>query len=140
MKKNLFALLLLIGVVLSSCSKDTPAVTDARDKFVGTWSGTVNVYEMGTLLGTTTTSYTVTKDATSSNRILFNDNGAVNSAIVNGSSYSTSFTQGDGSISATVNGSGVLNGNSITENGTQQLTDLSTGEVLNLTYTMNLSK
>jgi hypothetical protein len=140
MKKNLFALLLLVGVVFSSCSKDTPAVTDARDKFVGTWSGTVNVYDMGTLVGTTTTSYTVTKDATSSDRILFNDNGAVNSAIVNGSSYSTSYTQGDASFSTLCNGSGVLNGNSIIENGTYTVTDLSTGDVADLTYTLNLSK
>jgi hypothetical protein len=144
MKKNLFALLLLVGVVLTSCSKDTPAVTDARDKFVGTWSGNSNFYESGTFAFNSTYSYTITKDAISSNKIIINDisNGIINCrATVNGSSYTISnYSDSDGSYSFLLNGNGTLIGNSIVENGTYKLTNLSTGNVLNFTYTTNLSK
>lgn len=144
MKKNLLFLLLVLGVTFSSCKKDTPVVTDNRDKFVGTWNGTTNAYEAGVLFYTGASTYTIIKDANNSNRILINDaaNGIVNvPATVNGSSYSISnYTVSDGSSSYVVNGTGSLNGNSIVENGSQVETDLTTGDVYNYTYTTNLSK
>jgi hypothetical protein len=144
MKKNLLFLLLVLGVTFSSCKKDTPAVTDNRDKFVGTWNGTTNVYEAGALLGSGPSNYSISKDANNPSRILINDaaNGIVNCpATVNGSSYSISnFTFSDGTSSYVVNGTGALNGNTITENGSQVETDLTTGDVYNYTYTTNLSK
>jgi hypothetical protein len=72
MKKNLLFLLLVIGVTFSSCKKDTPVVTDNRDKFVGTWNGTTNVYEFGVLLGSGPSFYSISKDANNSSRILIN--------------------------------------------------------------------
>ena len=141
MKKNLFALLLLVGVVLSSCSKDTPTVTDARDKFVGTWNGTSNTYEAGALISTNPTTYTITKDANISSKILINEGGVTIQATVNGNSYTISnVTLSDGSSSFLINGNGTLNGNSMIENGTAEETDLSTGDVYDLTYTRTLSK
>jgi hypothetical protein len=141
MKKNLFALLLLVGVVFASCKKDTPAVTDARDKFVGTWNGTSNTYEAGALISTDPTTYTITKDANNSNKILISTGGVSVPATVNGSSYTISnLTLSDGSFSYLINGNGTLNGNSITENGTDQETDLSTGDIVNYTYTTTVSK
>ena len=144
MKKNLLFLLLVLGVTLSSCKKDTPVVTDARDKFVGTWNGTTNVYEAGALLGSGPSSYSISKDANNSSRILINDaaNGIVNCpATVNGSSYTISnYSSSDGSSSYVVNGTGSLNGNTIVENGSIVETDLTTGDVYNDTYTTNLSK
>jgi hypothetical protein len=142
MEKNLFALLLLVGVVFASCSKETPV--DARDKFVGTWTGSSNAYEMGTLVYTGSSTYTITKVASSTNKIYINDiaNGVINCpATVNGSTYTISnFTISDGDYSFLVNGNGTLNGNSINESGTQKETNLSTGEILNYTYTTNVSK
>lgn len=141
MKKNLFALLLLVGVVLTSCTKDTPTVTDARDKFVGTWIGSTNYYEAGALLQTDPTTYSITKDPNNSNKILISTGGVSVPATVNGNSYTISnLTLSDGSFSYLYNGNGTLNGNSITENGTDQETDLSTGDVFNYTYTTTVSK
>jgi hypothetical protein len=144
MKKNLLFLLLVLGVTFSSCKKDTPVVTDNRDKFVGTWNGTTNVYEFGALYYSGGSTYTIIKDANNSNRILINDaaNGIVNlPATVNGNTYSISnFTSSDGSFSYVVNGTGALSGNTIIENGSQVETDLTTGDVYNYTYTTNLSK
>ncbi len=141
MKKNLFALLLLVGVVLTSCTKDTPTVTDPRDKFVGTWNGTSNYYEAGALISTDPTTYTITKDANISSKILINVGGVTVQATVNGSSYTISnVTLSDGSYSYLINGTGTINGNFIVENGTEQETDLATGDIVNYTYTTSLSK
>jgi len=143
MKKNLLFLLLVLGVTFSSCKKDTPIV-DARDKFVGTWNGTVNVYEAGALLGSGPRSFSISKDANNSSRILINDavSGYINMpATVNGNTYIVSnYTYSDGSSSYVDNFSGVLNGNSINENGSSVETDLTTGDVYSYTSTTNLSK
>jgi hypothetical protein len=145
MKKNLLFLLLVLGVTFSSCKKDDPVVvTDARDKFVGTWSGTTNLYEAGVLVGSGPSNYSISKDANNSNKILITDaaNGIINCpASVNGNSYSIlNFTTSYVNSSYVVNGTGTINGNSIIENGSQVETDLTTGDVFNYTYTTSLSK
>jgi hypothetical protein len=144
MKKNLLFLLLVLGVTFSSCKKNDPVVTDARDKFVGTWSGTTNLYETGVLLGSGPSNYSISKDANNSNKILITDaaNGIINCpASVNGNSYSIlNFTTSDGISSYVVNGTGTINGNSIIENGSLVETDLTTGDVFNYTYTTSLLK
>jgi hypothetical protein len=68
MKKNLFALLLLVGVVLSSCSKETPI--DARDKFVGDFQGTFQYQFTGSASQSSTSTHTIIKSSTNSNQII----------------------------------------------------------------------
>ena len=93
---------------------------------------------------TASSSYTITKDASNANRILISDaaNGFVNiPATVNGSSYTVSnysFLETD--YSTIVNATGVLSGNTITENASAVETDLTTGDIYNYTSITSLSK
>lgn len=142
MKKNLFALLLLVGVVLSSCSKDTPAVTDARDKFVGTWSGTQRIIipDLG-LDNSDNVSEVHTKSTSNSNQIIIDGSQTAN---VNGNSYTYNqftVTENDptlGTIMLIFNGNGTINGSNIIESGT--LSTVIQGQTYNGTWSSNLVK
>jgi len=144
MTKKILSLLLILGVVFTSCKKDSPVVVDARDKFVGTWNGTYKEYVAGVLVYTGPSTYTITKDASNANRILISDavSGFVNlPATVNGSSYTVSnysFLETD--YSTIFNATGVLSGNTITENASAVETDLTTGDIFNYTSITSLSK
>ena len=121
MKKNLFAILLLVGVVLTSCSKDTPAVTDARDKFVGDFQGTFQYQFTGSPSQSSTNTHTITKSSTNSNQIIIDGTQVAN---VNGNSYTyVQFTEVQqdptyGAVTITFNGVGTLNGSNLNESGT----------------------
>ena len=143
MTKNAISILLILGVILfSSCKKDTPAATDARDKFVGTWSGTQRIVIPGLGIdNSSTVSEPYTKSTTNSNQIIIDGTETAN---VNGNSYTyNEFTITDtdptlGTIVMIVNGTGTINGSNIVESGT--LSTVIQGQTYNGTWSGNLVK
>ena len=144
MKKNLLSLLLIIGVVFSSCKKDDPVVpTDPRDKFVGTWSGTYSVVIPGLGINYSdiaTVAYT--KSSTNANQIIIDTDQTAN---VNGNSYTYNQfteTQNDPTLGTVVfifNGVGSINGTTnITESGT--VSTIIQGQTYNGTWSGNMVK
>ena len=143
MKKILTATLLFAGILfISSCKKDTPAATDARDKFVGTWAGTQRILIPG--LGvdySDNVSEPFTKSSSNSNQIIIDGTQTAN---VNGNSYTyDQFTITDtdptlGTIVMIVNGTGTINGSNIIESGT--LSTVIQGQTYNGTWSGNLVK
>jgi len=142
MKKNLLFLLLVLGVTFSSCKKDDPVVvTDARDKFVGTWSGTTRIQFPTLSYDETTNDYHIIQKSTNnSNQILIDGR----SANVNGNSYSyvefvvTEQDPNLGTIVETYNGVGTLNGSNLTESGT--ISGVVQGVSINGTWNTNFVK
>jgi hypothetical protein len=121
MKKQ-YLLPVLFLFVLSSfygCKKTT---IDPREKFLGKYTGTISV-SIPTLIPTPLTQAyepTITKSTTNPNEILIDGNAAT---VVGNTYIYDEFTEtGDvpqlGTAVATFNGSGVLNGNSLSESGT----------------------
>lgn len=147
MKKNMLFLILFAGsALLFSCKKDSPATstaTDARDKFVGTWSGSHNERVPDLSIDETSqSSFTIVKHPINSNQIIIDDTQIAN---VNGNSYTYvqfNITETDPStgldILATYNGTGTLNGTNLVESGTMSI--LSVGTTFNGTWSSNLVK
>ena len=141
MKKNLLSLLLVIGVLLSSCKKDSPAVTDARDKFVGNYQGTFVFQYSGDTPNSSTDTHTISKSTSNSNQIIIDGDLVAN---VNGNSYTyVQFTQIQqdptyGAVTITLNGVGTLNGSNLIESGT--FTTIIQGTALDGTWSSNLVK
>ena len=140
MKKNLLFLLLVLGVTFSSCKKDTPVVTDNRDKFVGTWNGTININIPDLLINSSENiSEDYTKSSSNSNQIVID---ASQTANVNGNSYTyNEFTETIddptyGTIVFIFNGTGTINGSNIIESGT--VSTVIQGQTYNGTWSSNL--
>jgi hypothetical protein len=121
MKKTILFSLLAFVVLISSCKKDEE---DARNKFLGTWSGTQTVSIPSlSLYDSQTYSQIVTVSSENANRIIVTSDGVIQKATVNGSSYTyDKFTQtgddGQGNtMSIDMDGTGIINGNTINESG-----------------------
>jgi hypothetical protein len=98
--------LLLMSTTLS-CKKEKE---DARDIFVGTWTGILFFSRIGTEYPVTVT---ISKSTTNSSQILIGQNKAT----VNGSSYTyVKFVSNIG-IVGNYTGTGSINGNELTESG-----------------------
>jgi hypothetical protein len=119
-KIAIFAVLIISSII--SCKKDT---TDERDKFIGTWIGIINSIVPG--MGSNTSkleTLTITK-GTASNEINLTQTGSTLILTANVSSsnytyveYTQSATGGGITVSTTYDGTGTLNGFTITESGT----------------------
>lgn len=139
MKKNILSLLLLVGVVLTSCSKETPV--DARDKFVGDFQGTFQYQFTGSASQSSTSTHVITKSSTNSNQIIIDGTQVAN---VNGNSYTyVQYTQIEqdptyGAVTLTLNGVGTLNGANLNESGT--LSMIVQGTQINGNWSSNLVK
>lgn len=143
MKKNLLALLLIVGVVFSSCKKEDPVTpTDARDKFVGTWNGTQTIVISGLGINSSdAVSETHAKSSTNANQIIIDGSLIAN---VNGNSYTyNQFTETItdptlGTVVFIFNGTGTINGTNIVETGT--VSTIVQGQSYNGTWSTNLVK
>ncbi len=124
MKKiSLFLLMSIATLMFVSCKKESTPVTptDARDKFVGNWSGTMH-FIIPTLAvdQTSNETHSIIKSSTNSNQILV-DSIPAN---INGNSFTYvqyTETYDDptlGTVVYTLNGVGTLNGSNLTESGT----------------------
>lgn len=69
MKKNLLSLLLVLGVLFTSCKKESPAV-DPRDKFVGNYQGTFIYQYSGDTPNSSTETHSISKSSSNSNQII----------------------------------------------------------------------
>lgn len=135
--KILFVLMVSLAV-FQSCEKKEK---DPRDKYVGTWRGlyTVKLDALG-VNESDSVVVTIKKDTSNVNQILIDDQEAV----VNGDTYTykeISEAEIDpvlGPLIITVNGSGILNGTSITESGTIKVK--TAGLNLTGTWSQNLKK
>jgi hypothetical protein len=108
-------------ITLISCSKED---TDDRDKFIGTWKGTVTMIVPGMSINSSSAStQVVSKGTTNPNQIVFTEEGESTTANVNGNGYTyddytqTGTIQGE-TVSIKITGNGSINGNVITESGT----------------------
>jgi hypothetical protein len=124
MKKfKLFLSAFLLVSLITSCKKDT---TDVRDKFLGTWTGTINLIipALSTNSGKVEI-MTITAGTANASQIIFTQTGStvVPTGNVSGSMYtydeytSTAISNGV-TITSKFDGTGTLNGNTITESGT----------------------
>ena len=120
--KLLFAAIMVVSVI-ASCKKET---TDDRAKFIGTWSGTINLIIPDlSLNGNKAELLTISAGTASSNQIILTQTGStiVPTGNVSGNSYtyneytSTAISNGI-TITSKFNGTGTLTGNTITESGT----------------------
>ena len=142
MKKNLLSLLLVLGVLFTSCKKDSPAVTDNRDKFVGTWNGTQRIVipDLAVDYSQNISGEDISLSS-SSNQIVIDFS---KTAIVNGNSYTyNQFTETTtdptyGDIIIIFNGTGTINGSNIVEGGT--CNTIIQGQTFNGTWSGNLVK
>lgn len=124
MKKNSLILMLLAAVMMtSSCKKEK--VVDARDQFVGSWSGNGNFTIPDLQINYSDVSaQTITKNSSNSNQINISDASESHVASVNGNSYTYSeytATVEDptlGTMVWIINGIGTINGSNILESGT----------------------
>jgi hypothetical protein len=108
MKKMLFiyAFSLLVMPEIISCEKEE----DERDKFAGTWTGTLYFDRIATEYSPTVT---ITKSTTNSMQILIGQN----TATIYGNSYTYEpFTSHIG-IAGNYTGTGTINGDELTESG-----------------------
>jgi hypothetical protein len=114
--------ILLISLVIS-CTKEK---TDDRDKFIGSWAGTINLVVPGLSSNTSNAeSLVITKGTASDNQIILTQTGStmVPTGKVSGNTYTydeynvTSSYSGI-TITAKFNGTGTISGNAITESGT----------------------
>lgn len=93
MKRNYLLLFFITVMILSftSCSKDDDSVTDTRDQYLGTWdynqTGSLTLYQNGTILGTVPINESGTTDITKSGENGLKIGGRL--YFVNGSNLST---------------------------------------------------
>jgi len=120
---KLFIGAFLLIVLITSCKKEE---TDDRDKFIGTWKGTVNVTVSGMGVNSSDPStQIITKGTVNPKQIIFTEVGETVGATanVNGNAYTydeytyTETVQGQ-TVSMKFTGNGSINGNVITESGT----------------------
>lgn len=141
----LFLMLFVGSALLFSCKKDSPTTTtatDARDKFVGTWSGnqTVVIPDLS-INSTDLVSELITKSSSSQNQIIIDGTQTAN---VNSNSYTyNQFTEvindpNVGDIVLIINGTGTVNGSNIIESGV--LYTIVQGVTYNGTWSSNLVK
>ena len=120
---KLFLSAILLVSLITSCKKDT---TNVRDKFLGTWTGTINLIipALGTNGGKVEI-LTITAGTASASQIILTQTGStvVPTGNVSGSTYtydeysSTAVSNGV-TITSKFDGTGTINGNTITESGT----------------------
>ncbi len=118
---KLFISAFLLITLITSCKKE---VTDDRDKFIGTWKGTVNTTVSGLGINSSDPStQIITKGTVNPKQIIFTEAGQTSTANVNGNAYTydeytqTETVQGQ-TVSVKVTGNGSINGNVLTESGT----------------------
>lgn len=118
---KLFISAFLLITLITSCKKEE---TDDRDKFIGTWKGTVNMTVTGLGIDSSDPStQIITKGTVNPNQIIFSESGETTTANVNGNSYTyddytvTETIEGQ-TVSMKVTGNGSINGNVLTESGT----------------------
>ena len=118
---KLFISAFLLITLITSCKKE---VTDDRDKFIGTWKGTVNMTVSGLGINSSDPStQIVTKGTVNLKQIIFTEAGQTSTANVNGNAYTyDEYTQTETvegkTVSVKVTGNGSINGNVLTESGT----------------------
>lgn len=115
-KKNLLGLMFLFSVImLQSCTKEEDALTDDRDKLVGSWS----VVSSGSISGNLTYTLEISKGSSSNTQIVmknFDKQGSATSLFAEVSGNSISF---NGVVSSsTINGTGTYGNSKITFNYT----------------------
>jgi hypothetical protein len=118
---KLFISAFLLITLITSCKKEE---TDDRDKFIGTWKGTVNMTVSGLGINSSDPStQIITKGTVNPKQIIFTEAGQTSTANVNGNAYTydeytqTETVQGQ-TVSVKVTGNGSINGNVLTESGT----------------------
>jgi len=143
--KNITLISIVIIVLMAGCKKDeTSPPVDARDKYVGVWKGntTLSIPALDfseTIEGT----QTISLSSTNSQRILITSSGEVMYADMNGNSYVyqeytiTDAYEGETWVEQ-YNGTGTLNGTTLTETGTVKISYM--GETYNGTWTCTMTK
>src|SRR5450759_1000748 len=118
---KLFTSAFLLITLITSCKKEE---TDDRDKFIGTWKGTVNMTVSGLSINSSDPStQIITKGIVNPKQIIFAEAGQTSTANVNGNAYTydeytqTETVEGQ-TVSVKVTGNGSINGNVLTESGT----------------------
>ena len=118
---KLFISAFLLITLITSCKKEE---TDDRDKFIGTWKGTVNMTVSGLGINSSDPStQIITKGTVNPKQIIFTEAGQTSTANVNGNAYTydeytqTETVEGQ-TVSVKVTGNGSINGNVLTESGT----------------------
>lgn len=141
MKKITLITLLLIAM-LSACKKDDN--TDARDKYVGTWTGTntVNIPLLN-LNEQSEGNQTISKSSTNNQRLLVTSGTEMMNANMSGESYvyeTYTYTENSNGVTwvKVINGSGNLVGNTLTETGTVSISIM--GETYTGTWVSSMTK
>jgi len=118
---KLFISAFLLITLITSCKKEE---TDDRDKFIGTWKGTVNMTVSGLGINSSDPStQIITKGTVNPKQIIFTEAGQTSTANINGNAYTydeytqTETVEGQ-TVSVKVTGNGSINGNVLTESGT----------------------
>lgn len=116
--KNLFFVMLIMVVLIASCTKEE---TDDRDKFIGTWKGTVNLIIPGIGNSSSSSTYIITK-GTNLRQIIFTESEGTSTANVNGNEFNYDETTQSETIEGQtyfvkIDGSGYINGDVIKESG-----------------------
>ncbi len=148
MKKNLlvlFAPLIVMMTLISSCSKTSDSTTDPRNQFVGKWIGTktFTFTQFPTLNKTAADTATITLAAGSSTNISIESSGYLETATVSGKDftynpYNLNITVLGTVYALTINGSVTISGNKL--NGSGGFTATSTGGSYTGTWTNSLTK
>jgi uncharacterized protein YdeI (BOF family) len=148
MKKNLlvlFAILIVLMTLISSCSKTSDSTTDPRNQFVGKWIGTktFTFTQFPTFNKTTADTATITLAAGSSTTISIESSGYSETATVSSNKftynpYNLNITTLGTVYTLTINGSVTISGNKL--NGSGQFSATSTGGSYTGTWTNSLTK
>lgn len=123
MKTPISILLLAMVITFASCKNDEP--TNARDKYIGTWSGynTLNMPDLGIVNQVTAVTFTFQPGAADDKLKITNTaNGKIYTATVTGNTYTyDAYTYTDNSAGFPIiwhqNGYGTLSGSTISEFG-----------------------
>jgi hypothetical protein len=141
----LYVILLVAISLISSCSKDNGDITDTRDQFAGTWTGTKSYTftDYPTFNKTVSDTVTISLIEGSSTDISVESSGYSETAKVNGNKftynqYAINITLGSNPYTLTIKGSVTISGKKLTGSGTFSATSgkgTSTG-----TWTNSLTK
>jgi hypothetical protein len=119
---KLFVILAIVSMAFASCKKDDDKSSDARDKFVGSYTYTLKGKTVVSMLGEeeeepiSESGIFIIEKANAENKILIKENGEVTEAVVSGNSFTYTETlaedlgngialSGNGTITGTINGS-----------------------------------
>lgn len=148
MKKNLlvlFAILIVLMTLISSCSKNSDSTTDPRNQYVGKWIGTktFTFTQFPILNKTAADTATITLVAGSSTNISIESSGYAETATVSGNDftynpYNLNITVLGNVYTLTINGSVTISGNKL--NGSGQFSAKSMGGAYTGTWTNSLTK